>query len=136
MYPYSLTFESDTFLIELSDGRFQLMGEREIEPIFIGYKYILLEKEIADKFTALGAERFTTEPVTIWNRQENIEYSDHLKMVVNHHFGFDQINDVDLDGKQFLLMENKYLFVSPELKSVLEIQFPKFKFTEGLSHFG
>ena len=136
MYPYSLAFESDTFLIELSDGSFQLMGVREIESIFIGHKYILVEKEIADKFTALGAERFTTELAIIWNRQDDIEYSSHVKMVVNHHFESDQINDIDLDGKQFLLMENKYLFVSPELKSVLETQFPKFEFTEGLSHFG
>ena len=135
MYPYYLTFQSDTFLIELSDGRFQLMGAREIEPVLIGHKYILIEKEIADKFIDLGADRFTTESVIIWNRQEDIEYFGHVKMMVNHHFEADQINDIDLDGKQFLLMENKYLFVSPELKSVLETQFPKFEFTEGLSHF-
>jgi len=85
MYPYSLAFESDTFLIELPDGRFQLMWEREIEPILIGHHYILVEKDIADKFAFLGAERFTTEAAIIWNRQEDIEYLDHVKMVVNHH---------------------------------------------------
>ena len=135
MYPYSLTFESNTFLIELSDGRFQLMGEKEIEPVLIGHKYILVEKDIAKKFESSGAERFITQDAIIWNRQKNIEYSTHVKMVVNHHFKSDEINDIDLDGKQFLLMDNKYLFVSLELKSVLEKQFSDFKFTKGLSHF-
>lgn len=135
MLPYSLTFSTDTFLIELSDGRFQLMGERKVEPVLIGHKYLLVSKKIADKFYLIGAERFTTQPAVICDRQKEVEYTDHVKMLVSHHFDPDQINDIDLDGKHFLLMNNMYLFVTPELYIAMMEEFPDFIFTEGLGDF-
>jgi len=56
-------------------------------------------------------------------------------VVINQHFDSDQINDIDLDGKRFLVMDKRYLFVSPELKLILEKSKHRFVFSEGLTGF-
>ncbi|TQV72927.1 hypothetical protein FLL45_15795 [Aliikangiella marina] len=84
----------------------------------------------------MDIERVSYEPTTIIDRSSNEEYSNYVKMVITQHFDSDQINDIDLDGSRFLVMDKRYLFVSPELKSILEKSKYQFVFTKGLTGFG
>ena len=84
----------------------------------------------------LEVERVSFEPATIWNRKTDTEYTDYQKLSVHRHFSSADLNDIDLDGKQFLVMDLDYLFVTPELKKALETTKLNLKFGEGFSKFG
>ncbi|WMS87059.1 hypothetical protein [Pleionea litopenaei] len=136
MYPFNLSITNNVGLYKLKDGRYQTTKRGQVDPIMVGYEYVLVQKEIADYFESLNIERVSFVPTIIWDRPNDKEYSDYVRLDVNHHFTEDDINDLDLDGKQFLLMNKEYLFVSPELKVELESSRYGFRFTEGLSFFG
>jgi len=136
MYPYSLEIENEVDLFHLSDGRYQLIKSGKISPIMSGFKYLLVEDEIASYLQSLEIERVTYSPAIIWDRKNDIEHKNYQSMNINHHFESGEISDIDLTGKQFLLMGNRYPFVTPELKSTLENSPYNFKFSHGLSNFG
>ena len=135
MYPYHINVENEIDLYQLKDGRYQTTKKGDISPIMIGYKYVLVESKIAEYLKTLEIERVTFKPAIIWHRSTDIEYSNYQEMVVNHHFESSQINDINIDGKQSLLMESRYLFASPELKAVLKNSNIRLEFSEGLSQF-
>ncbi len=135
MYPYHLGISNNGFLYELGDGRFQLMNGAEPEQIMTGHGYVLVENKLATTLENLDIERINFYPAILFDRSKMKELSTHSKMVVNHHFDSDQIKDIDIEGKQFLLMSNQYLFVSPELKKILQEVVPQFTYSKGLSRF-
>jgi len=135
MYPYHIYVENEVDLYQLDDGRYQTLKKGDISPIMIGYKYVLVENKVVEYFQNLEIERVTYKPATIWSRRTDAENSNYQEMIVHHHFESSQINDVDLDGRKFLLMDDRYLFSSPELKSVLSGSDLGLEFSEGLSHF-
>ncbi|MEE8058423.1 MAG: hypothetical protein V3T17_11400 [Pseudomonadales bacterium] len=101
----------------------------------VGFKYVVVEAEIAAYLWGLELERVSYKPATIWDRNSGTEHANYEQIIVNHHFESGQINDTDIDGKQLLLMENRYLFASPELKVDLEKSVFNFKFSAGLENF-
>ena len=135
MYPYHINVSNETGLYLLKDGRYQTTQKGEISPIMIGFGYILVDNRIAKYFQSLEVERVTFKPAIIWVRSSDIEHSNYKEMVVNHHFDSSQINDINIDGLQFLLMHNQFLFASPDLKSELESSGIALQFSEGLSEF-
>jgi hypothetical protein len=102
----------------------------------IGHKYVLVKKEIAEYFKAIDVERVTYEPAIIWERSTDTEHTDYVRLLINHHFETSQIDDIDISGKQFLLMDNNYVFVTPTLNSELEQSKYDFQFSEGMTNFG
>jgi hypothetical protein len=135
MYPYLIRIKNKTALYKLKDGRYQTIKKGDIYPIMVGYLYVLVENKIAEYFQSLDIERVTFKPAIIWERSADIEYSNYQEMILDHHFYSSQINDIDLDGMQFLLMDNQWLFVTPKLKSVLSSSGLKLEFSEGLNGF-
>lgn len=135
MYPYHIEIKNEVDLYQLNDGRFQLINPGEISQIMSGYKYLLVENELADYLKSLEIDRVTFEPATVWDRRNDKEYRNYQKVIVNHHFTSSDINDIDLSGRQLLLMDNKYLFASPELKKVLQESPFSISFSKGLSNF-
>jgi len=136
MYPFHLEICNKTDLYQLNDGRYQLTTDGPVDPIMIGHNYILLQNKIVDVLQELEVERVSFEPATIWNRKTDTEYTDYQKLSVHRHFSSADLNDIDLDGKQFLVMDLDYLFVTPELKKALETTKLNLKFGEGFSKFG
>lgn len=136
MYPFHLEINNETDLYQLNDGRFQLAREGKIDSIMIGFKYILLDNEIAAKLQNINIERVSFQPAVIWNRKTDTEYTNYQLMTVHRHFDSSNLNDIDLDGKQFLILDNRYLFVTPELKRELEASGLKLSYSEGFSNFG
>ena len=102
----------------------------------VGFNYVVVEVGIAERLRNLAVGRVGFRPAKIWDRANDIEYSNYEQVIINHHFESAQINDIDLDGKQLLLMDSRYLFVTPELKSELEASKCRFNFSKGLTRFG
>ena len=136
MYPFNLNICNEVNLYKLDDGRYQPIKRGPIDPIMIGHKYVLVKKDIAEYFKSLDIERVTYEPAIIWDRSTDTEHKDFVRLLINHHFDTGQIDDIDISGKQFLLMDNNYVFVTPQLKSKLEHSEYGFKFSEGMTNFG
>lgn len=132
---YHFEIENSVDLYQLNDGRFQIIRKGVLVPVMIGYKYILVEKDIATYFMGLGVDRVSFEPAIVWDRKSDSENTNYVSMRVNHHFDTTEIGDIDCSGTQFLLYDNQQLFVSSELKAELEKSPYKFTFTEGFSHF-
>ncbi len=137
MYPYYVeTEENSVGLYQLKDGRFQLVQAGKLGPFMCGYKYLLVEMELADYLQSLNVARATFKDVVIWDRSKDEEYHSHKKVIISQHFSSDEINDINLDGNRILMMDNQYVFVSPSLKEKLEIpEFGYLRFSEGLSKF-
>ncbi len=136
MNPYHITVEDNTVeLYQLSDGRFQITKSGEFGDLLVGNNYVLVEKELGKYFKTIDIERVSYKNAIIWNRKTNTEYKNYIQIIVNHNFESGDINNLNIENKQFLLMSNCYLFVSPALKQVLEKSEFKFKYTEGLSQF-
>lgn len=136
MHPFSIEVENEIDLYLLKDGRYQIINKGSLSPIMIGYKYILVENAIAEYFKELEIEKVSFKPAIILNPSSGIEYFNYQEMVINHHFESSQINDINISGVQFLLMDNRYLFTSPELKDILKGSNLRLIFSEGLSRFG
>lgn len=137
MSPYNVDVEEVVVdLYQLSDGRFQPIKQGKIGPLMIGFDYVLVENKLFEYLKTLGIKGVTFEDAIIWDRKADIEYKNYHRMIVNRHFTSGQLNDIDLDGKIFLIMDNRYLFASPELKQELENSEFEFRFSEGLSEFG
>ena len=136
MYPYHLEINNQTDLYQLNDGRFQLIKPGPIAPVMVGFKYILVKHSIAVYLKALDIDRVKFNPAIIWHRKEDIEDLSYTQIEVNHHFDSQNMNALNLDGSKFLLMDNRYLFVTPELKTKLETSPLNWTFSEGFSNFG
>ncbi|WP_020405635.1 hypothetical protein [Hahella ganghwensis] len=137
MIPFLLEITNKIGLYQLADGRFQLTQEGTPEAIMIGYEYIIVRNDIADAFTDLctgGGLSF--RPAIIWDRKKDKEYNNYREMMVEQHFGSQDLNALDLNSKQFLVMDNRYLFVTPALKESMVNSRLDFEFSEGLSFFG
>ena len=109
MLPYHLNISNETDLYRLDKDKFQMTSDGSVEPIMIGYKYVLFDSDIADYIAPLEIQRVKYTPAIIWNRKTGVEYRKYTQLIVSHHFDSVQINDIDLDGMRFLIMDNRYL---------------------------
>jgi len=123
-------------LYQLADGRFQLIANGPVAQLMVGSDYVLAENRLADFLFTRGLDRVHFLPATIYRRGSGEEYRTHQQLVVEQHFDSEGIRDLALDGERLLLMGNRYLFVSPALKDVLQTsEFTYLRFSEGLSEF-
>ena len=128
--------EPSSLLYELNDGRFQFMDGSVTAPLMIGYEYVLASHEFCDFLEPHDLDRVEFVPAVLWNRAQDVETRTHKRLKVGQFFTQDQINDLNLDGPRLLTMDDRYLFVSPILKEILEASgFEYLRFSEGLSKF-
>jgi len=137
--PFSI--ESSAAVVELywlkGSGKYQTIRDGELGPVMIGYDYVLFSDELAEWLKTLDLEGTRFEPTIIWNRKRGIERANYKKAPINSHFSHENINDINLKGRRFLIMENRYLFASPELHEILVSEKPELFITSvGLSRFG
>lgn len=124
-------------LYELSDGRFQLIEQGPIAPWMSGYRYLLVDSELALFLRNLGLERVRQEPAVLWNRATGEEMRTHVRLHVSLFFTENLLSDLPLDGLRLLTFNDEYYFASPELKASLEASpFGEYlQFSEGFSEF-
>ena len=137
MYPYFVeSSEPCVRLYQLKNGRFQMIEHGNICRFMQGYRYLLVEKELASFLKSIGVGRVAFRDAIIFNRKTNEEFNSHVEVIINQYFDSDQIQDIDLDGDRILMMDNQYVFVRPSLKEKLESsKFKYLRFSEGLSNF-
>ncbi len=137
MEPFNISAKTQgDDLIQLDDGRFQLISGGGISPLMVGFSYVLAIKDLASFLVDTGAEGFQIEPATIWRRREDREYHSHERIIVHSHFSSDEIDKLDLTGNGLMFMDNRYLFVTPSLKAAIErANFDFLVFTPGLEGF-
>lgn len=124
-------------LFRLKHGRYQPISDGAIAPLMIGFQYVLAEHALASFLGELNIERIRIEPAIIWERDKNTEAHNHCQIYVGQTFSSDQINDLNLDGRRLLLMDESYLFSSPELAETLDrSEFDYLEFSIGLNRFG
>jgi hypothetical protein len=123
-------------LYQLQDGRFQLIAGGPIAPFMVGSDYVLIEEALANFLLVRGLDDIRFAPAIIYRRSTGEEYRTHEQITVRQRFDQRTIRDLALDGDRLLLMNNRYLFVSPTLKIALEDSgFRYLRFSEGLSEF-
>jgi hypothetical protein len=123
-------------LYQLSDGRFQIMEEGHLAPLMVGYEYVLVEEGLAEYIEVLDPPRVEIVDAIIYEPHQKQEFRQYKQLRIDQRFSSDMIRDINLDGERFLLMDNRYVFISPLLKKRLEASpFRYLRSTEGLSEF-
>lgn len=140
-YPYCVyTKINHIGLYQLKDGRFQMIMQGNLSQLMTGFRYVIVEKTLAEFFKELEIESIDYKDAIIWNRGLNIEYDNYSQLFIHNQFSAEQIGELDLSGsKVFVLnsMGNLYVFVTPQLKEILTKKsgFKYLKFSEGLEQF-
>ena len=112
------------------------MEKSDLAPMMVGFEYVLVEEGLAEYLEALNLPRLTIANAILYDPRSTREIRTHRQLLIDQRFFSNMIRDIDLDGERLLLMDNRYVFVSPLLKERLErspVQY--LRFTEGLSHF-
>lgn len=135
--PYCMSCtDQHALLYPLADGRFQIMEPAPLAPLMIGHEYVLVERELAEYLRDLDLPRLDVVDAVIYQPRTGEEIRTHERLVVGQRFSSDLIRDLNLDGERLLLMDNRWLFVSPPLKERLErSRFQYLRFSEGLREF-
>jgi hypothetical protein len=130
----SCTAEAD-LLYELSDGSFQLISGGPVAPLMIGFGYVLAEQALAEYIDSLEIDHFSLQPAIILRRPD-IEITTHRRLFVGQQFTPDMVRDMPLSGRRIMLLNNQYLFVTPEAKAVLDLSaWPSLKVTDEFTDF-
>ena len=137
MLPYLITSNEDSVaLLELDDGRFQMLESGPIAQFASGYQYLLLGKPLAKYLKSLKVPQVTFAPAVILNRTTGEEHRSHTRVFVHRSISQGEVKTLSLDGRQILAMNGEHFFVSPSLKFALEAnEFSYLQFSEGLSAF-
>jgi hypothetical protein len=137
MLPYLITSNEDSVaLLELDDGRFQMLEPGPIAQFASGYQYLLLGKALTKYLKSLKVPQVTYAPAVILNRATGEEHRSHTRVFVHRSFSQSEVKSLALDGRQILTVNGEHFFVSPSLKFALEAnEFSYLQFTEGLSAF-
>jgi hypothetical protein len=140
MYPYSVDSKiSSVGLYLLDDGRFQMTKQGNLSPFMHGCDYILLENKLADFLASLDIQLIEIKDAIVWNRGKNEEYTAYKELAFKKSIRYiteENINYLDFQGLQVYLLAPNHLFVSPELKELLQKSgFDYLRFGEGFSLF-
>lgn len=133
---YLFCSEIGTNLYPLKDGRFQIVTKGKVAPLMAGYGYTLVEENFAEYLEQLDLHRLDIVDAIIYDPTHKEEIRTHRQLKIEQHFSADMIGDINLDGERILLMDNCYIFISPQLKRRLEhSEFQYLRFSEGLNEF-
>lgn len=136
MYPYHIENQSSVELYQLSDGRFQITKHGDLSDFIMGHKYILIKNDIVSELELHSIEGVAYEVAIILDRRSNLEIISYKQLTINRHFESSDLNNINLEGSQFLVMDNRHLFVTPSLYGVLSNLDVGFMFSKGFGNFG
>lgn len=136
-YPYSVESKIRAVdLYQLNDGRFQMIRQGNLSPFMQGVDYILVETKLAKFLETLDISHIEFVDAVVWDRGIDKEYKNYKQLIVRQYFTEENIAHLDLRRLQMYLFGLNYLFVSPELKELLEnSEFDYLKFSEGFRNF-
>ena len=137
MLPYLVTSNEDSVaLLELADGRFQMLEQGTVAQFAPGYQYLLVAKALAKYLKSLKVPQVSFAPVIVLNRTTGQVHHSHTRVFVRQTVLPDEIKSLALDGLQMFAMNGEHFFVSPLLKFALEAnEFGYLEFSAGLTGF-
>ena len=137
MLPYLISSNEDSVaLLELDDGRFQMLEQGPVAHFAPGYQYLLVDRALAKYLKSLKVPQITFAPVVVVNHTTGEERHSHTRVFVRRSFYPEEVKALALDGLQMYAMNGEHFFVSPSLKFALEAnEFSYLEFSEGLSGF-
>jgi len=137
MYPYSVESKIKAVdLYQLKDGRFQMIKDGNLSSYMSGCDYILLENKLADYLDSLNISQIEFKNAIVWNRGLNEEYDNYKQLIVRKYLTEENFVTLNLKGLQMYLYGGGHLFVSPQLKELLEnSEFDYLLFSAGFSRF-
>jgi hypothetical protein len=137
MLPYLITTNEDSVaLLQLSDGRFQMLGQGTVAQFAAGHQYLLVGRALGRYLKSLKVPQVTFAPVVILNRATGEEHRSHTRVFVHRSISQAEVKTLALEGRQLVAMNGEHFFVSPSLKFALEAnEFSYLQFSEGLSAF-
>lgn len=126
--------ENPVGLFQLADGRFQMTRQGDLSGFMSGPSYILIETKLFDFLRDLDIPDINFEPAIVWNRKLDKEYKNYKQLYVNRYITKENFEYLDLNSFQMYIYGTDALFVSPDLKTLLENSgFDFLKFHEGFS---
>ena len=137
MLPYLLTSNEDSVaLLELDDGRFQMLEQGPVAHFASGYQYLLVDRALAKYLKSLKVPQIVFAPAVVLNRTTGEERRSHTRVFVHQSFHPGEVKALALTGLQMYAMNGEHFFVSPSLKFALEAnEFSYLQFSEGMSGF-
>jgi hypothetical protein len=137
MLPYLLTSNEDSIaLLELADGKFQMLEQGKLPQFAAGYQYLLVVRALAKYLKSLKVPQVTFAPVVVLNRTTGEVHHTHTRVFVQRSVFPEEVKSLALDGLQMFAMNGEHFFVSPSLKFALEAnEFSYLEFSEGLTGF-
>src|SRR5687768_10609950 len=133
MYPYFVESKIRAVdLYKLKDGRFQSIRKGNLSPYMDGFDYILVENKLADFLERLDIQLVEFNDAIVWDRENDKEYNHYKLLIVRKYLNEENFDRLDLRGLQLYLYKGGNLFVSTELKELLQnSEFDYLFFTEG-----
>ena len=133
---YNVESKSGHDLYQLIDGRYQIIRKGRFSDILLGHEYILVKEYIADFLLCNEVKGIRFEPAIIYDKTSAQEWHDYCVMLFDCTFNASMISMLDHAGLKAYCMDSRYLFVTPDLKVLLETTNFKLQFSQGLNHFG
>ena len=137
MLPYLISSDEDSVaLLELDDGRFQMLEQGSVAQFASGYQYLLVDRALGKYLKSLKVPQIAFAPAVILNHTTGEERHSHTRVFVHQSFYPGEVEALALDGLRMYAMNGEHFFVSPSLKFALEAnEFSYLQFSEGLGGF-
>jgi hypothetical protein len=124
---------------ELGSARFHQLYRGLVPPFIPGFRFVLVEHELAEFLRAAEVEGVSFEEAVLYDPTTGEEHTTHTCLRVAHLYlqSRDDIYDLALDGPRMWVIDDMNYFVSPTLKEILEKTrwISYLRFSEGLSDF-
>jgi hypothetical protein len=106
MLPYLVTSNEDSVaLLELDDGRFQMLEPGPLARFASGYQYLLVDRALAKYMKSLKIPQITLAPAVVLNRATGQEYRSHTRVFVSRSFHTNEIKALALEANPFSYLE-------------------------------
>jgi len=137
--PFRICARVDPGFIESSPGRFYPLRRSPVPPFGPGFRFVLVENELAEFLRATEVEGVRFEEAVLYDPWTGEEFTTHTCLRVGdpHLQSRNDFYDLPLDGPRMWVIGDMEYFVSPTLKQVLErTRWTSYlRFSEGLSDF-
>jgi hypothetical protein len=107
-------------LIKLKDGRYQISEFGTFRKVLDGFGYSLIENKIADILKKYVSDQIELNPIVIFRRATNEEWTNYSELKMRNQIEFKDYYKTESIGLKIYGILNGLIYVSAELKSIIE----------------
>ena len=116
--PFHISSAYGPRFYELGSGRFHQLDRGVVSPFIPGFRFVLVENELAEVLRATELEGVSFEDAVLYDPRTGEERTTHTCLRVDP--CFQHPCDLPLDGPRMWMIDDMNYFVSPTLKEILE----------------